>query len=130
MSRSNEKKSRQLGMPHGTASGKLRKQIMFHLMQKCGMDTCHQCGKKIESIDTLSIEHKTPWLDSEDPVGLFFDTDNIAFSHHHCNCASARQPQKGQVPKCGTLWAYKKGCRCDECRKANTNYLRQYRKNT
>jgi len=85
-----KKKYDQLGMSYGTAANKLRKMIMFELIQSQGTDVCHQCGKKIESVDVLSIEHMEPWLDSEDPVGKFFDLTNIAFSHLSCNSSSAR----------------------------------------
>ncbi len=116
MSKSNEKKSKQLGMPHGTASGKLRKQIMFSLIQVCGMDDCHQCGYKIESVETLSIDHKVPWLDSGDPVGLFFNLDNIAFSHINCNIRAGRRT----IKPCPSLAAYRRGCRCPECRELSS----------
>ena len=86
----NKKKSEQLGMSHGTAANRLRKMILFRMLQKTGEDVCFQCGEKIENLRDLSIEHKTPWLDSKDPVGLFFDLDNIAFSHLSCNCGAKR----------------------------------------
>ena len=44
--------------------------------------------------DNFSVEHVTPWLDSEDPVGLFFDLKNISFSHRNCNSSAARRPTK------------------------------------
>lgn len=85
------KKKEQLGMNPSTAAGRLRKNVLFSLVQRCGEDLCHQCGNKIETPEELSIEHKTPWLDSEDPVRLFFDLDNISFSHLSCNAAAARK---------------------------------------
>jgi len=84
----NQKKSEQLGMPFGTANARLRKQILFHLLQKLGEDVCFQCGEKIESVDDLSIEHKKAWLDES--VDLFWDLDNIAFSHLKCNISVRR----------------------------------------
>lgn len=89
--KSNDKKNEQLGMNCGTAFHRLRKAIMFDFIKKLKLDTCFQCGKKIESIKELSIEHKIPWLDSENPVDLFFDIENIAFSHLKCNTAAARK---------------------------------------
>lgn len=73
----------QLGMDYGTASHRLRKQIMFMMIQETGRDTCFKCGCLIECIDELSVEHKLPWLHI-DPK-LFWDLDNIAFSHLKCN---------------------------------------------
>ncbi|AEW47722.1 hypothetical protein BCU4_0216 [Bacillus phage BCU4] len=87
----NAKKSEQLGMSFSTAQNRLRKQLMFSLVQETGRDKCFQCGKVIEDADNLSIEHKEPWLDSKDPIGNFYALDNIAFSHTSCNYAAARK---------------------------------------
>ncbi len=86
----NEKKRAQLGMPQGTAGNRLRKNILFYLLQETDRDQCYQCEKRIETVEELSIEHKVPWLDSQDPVGLFFDLTNIAFSHLSCNSSKGR----------------------------------------
>ncbi len=121
MTNYNKKKSDQLGMPHGTASAKLRKTILFSLVVLLNMNVCYQCGKEIESEDELSIEHKVPWLDNDDPKATFFDLENIAFSHLRCNCAAARQPWKGKIfSKHGMLNRYDKGCRCELCKKAKS----------
>jgi hypothetical protein len=88
---SNALKSEQLGMSHSTAAHQLRKLLMFQLVQQSGRDLCFQCGEKIESAENMSIEHKKPWLHSEDPKAMFFDLDNIAFSHTKCNYGSARK---------------------------------------
>lgn len=85
-----KEKSEQLGMSYGKAGNILRKNIMFELAKRCNMDTCHRCGEKIEHIDQFSIEHKINWLHSDDPVGLFFGMDNIAFSHITCNFGARR----------------------------------------
>ncbi|HXQ38298.1 MAG TPA: hypothetical protein VN843_30130 [Anaerolineales bacterium] len=80
---SNEKKSVTLGMPHGTATNRLRKNILFHLLKKHGENYCFRCCESIERVDDLSIEHKQPWegISAE----LFWDLNNIAFSHLCCN---------------------------------------------
>lgn len=87
-----EKKQKQLGMPIGTASAKLRKSILFSLLRETKKNICYQCGKVIETEEELSIEHKIPYLDSDDPKRLFFDLNNIAFSHLKCNIRAARHP--------------------------------------
>lgn len=92
----NKKKTIQLGMPYGTASNKLKKNLMFFFAKKCGFDNCYQCGSKIESVDELSVEHKVPWLDSENPIDLFFDVENIAFSHLKCNIGAGRFTEHSQ----------------------------------
>jgi hypothetical protein len=120
----NEKKASQLGMPQGTASNRLRKNIIFMLLKMQNLNFCHQCGAEIESVDDLSIEHKIPWLDSEDLIKLFFDLDNIAFSHHSCNSAAARHREIKHPSRTSYL---KNRCRCQECIKANSDYKRSIR---
>jgi len=120
MGNNNAEKSRQLGMPFGTAGHRLRKQIIFHLMQECGLDQCHQCGEIIEDIDNLSIEHKKPWLHELNAAELFFDMNNIAFSHTKCNYSNQR-PRQNLIP-CSSMAAYYRGCRCDGCKEAKRQY--------
>lgn len=83
-----EKKKKQLGMNPSTASGRLVKDILWSFIVDTEREKCFHCGEPMTR-ETFSIEHKIPWLDSEDPIGLFFDLDNISFSHHSCNCAAA-----------------------------------------
>lgn len=64
---------------------------MFSLLRETGKNICYQCGEEIELIDQLSIEHKIPYLDSDDPKKLFFDLNNIGFSHLNCNIKASRQ---------------------------------------
>lgn len=91
---SKAKKCQQLGMDPGTVSNRLRKALLFDLVQALGRDTCFHCHLSIENVEEFSIEHKEPWLDSEDPTGLFFNLDNIAFSHLRCNVAASRSPHQ------------------------------------
>lgn len=105
MSNSTRKKSEQLGMPFGTAGGKLRKSILFSLLKESGKNVCYQCGNPIESEDELSIEHKIPWLDSDNPKELFFSLDNIAFSHLKCNCASRRNTEESKRVRAQRIWS-------------------------
>lgn len=83
-----------LGMPYGTANARLRKSVMFHLVQKLKMDACFRCGQQIRTVDELSLEHPEAWQSAEDPVKAFFDLENIAFSHHLCNIGAASKPNK------------------------------------
>jgi hypothetical protein len=89
MSKGNKRKDELLGEPHGTANGKLRKSIIFWLVQETGKDICHRCGEKIETIEELSIEHKDNWMSAENPIESFYDLGNIAFSHLGCNVGAA-----------------------------------------
>jgi hypothetical protein len=85
------RKSKQLGMSFSKASHILRKSVMFHLAQRCGLDFCFRCGKRIEHVDDFTLEHKQPWLYAYCPLELFFDIDNIAFSHRRCNSLHRRR---------------------------------------
>lgn len=103
---SNTKKAATLGMPHGTAASRLRKNILFHLLVKLSENVCFKCSKVIDEVDDLSIEHKLPWEGRS--AELFWDLDNIAFSHLRCN----RQHTNGSIvfrkngPD-GTSWCFR-----------------------
>lgn len=81
----NQKKDALLGEPHGTAANRLRKMLLFKYVVLAGHGNCHRCGRPIESVEKLSVEHKTAWQSAPDPRSVFFDIDDIAFSHLTCN---------------------------------------------
>ena len=87
-----DKRHLQLGMNPSSAAHCLRMDTLFRLVQETG-HVCFRCGGPLTR-DTFSLEHKRPWLDSEDPKGLFFDQSNIAFSHKSCNYGAAKRPNK------------------------------------
>jgi len=92
-----------LGMPVGTANNRLRKMILFDLLCRYGENKCYRCGKEIDKVDNLSIDHKRAWLNvSKD---LFWDLDNIAFSHTTCNFGASRHNKK--IGEVGTAWCYR-----------------------
>lgn len=88
------RKSKLLGMPFGTASGRLRKMLMFSLVQRLGIDICHQCKRLIETTEELSIEHESGWQLADDPVHAFFDLSQVSFSHLDCNIRAGARPTK------------------------------------
>ncbi len=90
-----KRKSDLLGMPHGTAAHRLRKLILFDLLKRHDEANCFKCGEIIQTADELSIEHKQPWENVD--ANLFWDLDNIAFSHMRCN-----RPDRPSGPKIGT----------------------------
>jgi len=94
MTTGNDNKRIALGMPIGTASNRLRKSILFSLICELKKNRCFQCSGEILSENDLSIEHKNPWLQADDPVKSFFDLGNIAFSHLNCNIAAGKRPHK------------------------------------
>ena len=104
-----KEKSRQLGMPHSTANYRLRKMILFSLLKEFHKNHCFRCGKVIKTIEELSIEHKVPWLHKENATELFFDLNNIAFSHLSCNCGASGDTRKIVSPE-GMSWC----CACKQ----------------
>lgn len=124
MSKIKKVKQKQLGMNPSTASGRLVKDILFYFIQQNGY-VCFQCNKSMSRKD-FSIEHKTPWLHSLDPVGLYFDLSNISFSHLKCNVNSAR-PKKRTV-KCPSYIKYRnRGCRCKGCTESQRKKVKKER---
>lgn len=83
-------KNAQLGMNSSTASNRLVKDILFSYVKD---QPCFHCGG-LMTRETFSIEHKEPWLYTDDPVKMFFDLENISFSHRVCNTSKARKPTK------------------------------------
>lgn len=103
---SNDVKSKQLGMPFGTAMGRLRPKILFNLLKKYGDNICYRCNKKINKSEDLSIDHKQPWLYyPENDNRRFWHMSNIAFSHRRCNILSKRSSIKlRKIGPTGTIW--------------------------
>lgn len=118
-------KSAQLGMPIGTASARLRKALLFDMTKQLKLNRCFRCGKQIRNINTFSIEHKISWQTSQNPVKMFFDLNNIAFSHFSCNCGHGKRQTPDNIH--GRHRMYSRGCRCSECKKAHAIHNRKYR---
>jgi len=85
-----QRKADQLGMSAGKARNILNNSILFDLVKECGDNICYRCGKSIDKVEDLTVDHKEPYLYSENSVDLFFNLDNIAFSHKVCNCKTSR----------------------------------------
>ena len=117
-----DKKKQQLGMNPSTASGRLVKDLLWNFVETTGQSACCKCGEPM-SRETFSIEHTTPWLDSDDPVGLYFDISNISYSHLRCNIETARRSKA----ECGSSRSYDNGCRCSLCKEAKAKkYANSY----
>lgn len=110
-------------MNPSTASNRLIKDILFNFISKDNIK-CFHCNEEMTRED-FSIEHKIPWLDSENPIDLYFNLDNISFSHISCN-VSRRRNIKRSHPSSSS---YNYGCRCNDCIKCNTDKVRKYRNN-
>lgn len=106
MNNSMKRKNDFLGVPYGTACNKLRKNLLFYLVCELGKDICFRCGNKINRPEDLSIDHIRDWLGNSRE--LFWDLNNITFSHLSCNSLSRRrfgpEPKKGPL---GTEYCYK-----------------------
>jgi len=100
----NRKATETLGMPQGTASGRLRKMLLFRQLKKHNENICVRCNKAIDAVEELSVEHIKPWEGIS--ADLFWDLDNVAFSHMRCNVRGkslAASPLRIAGPE-GTAW--------------------------
>lgn len=102
-----ERIAQQLGMSHGAAANKLRKNILFSFAKRLKEDICFKCKEQIVSVDDLSIEHKLPWENISS--SLFWDLDNITFSHLKCNRQHTynMNEDKKIVGPAGTSWCFR-----------------------
>lgn len=75
-------------------TSRLRKVLLFELARQLNMLSCYRCLKPIETVDLFSIDHRIDWEHSKSPKEIFFDVENIAFSHLSCNVGAARRPNK------------------------------------
>lgn len=121
------KKSKKLEEPFGTARSRLHKRILFELVQQSGRDNCFHCGEKIENFLQLSVEHKIPWFNSEEPKKNFHSLSNISFSHWLCNASRGSKVNDQNVVECErccgfrilgkrALYDIRRGVRANICR--------------
>ena len=71
-------------MNPSTARSRLIKSILWALIEGTDKSFCYRCGTTLTE-DSFSIEHKSSWMESENPIETYFDLGNIAFSHLGCN---------------------------------------------
>ncbi len=123
-----------LGESNSVVRNRLSRIIQFDMLQRFNLDTCYRCGRKIERVEELSVEHKQPWRSAADPKASFFDLDNVAWSHRRCNSRAANHEKthckRGHpFDKANTIIAPsgKRKCRlCDEdYRKRNHELIAQ-----
>ncbi len=91
-----DKKSKQLGMNYSTACYRLDRIVLFGLLKELGRLTCFRCGQLITTPQHLSMDHVMPWMGNAN--NLFWDLNNISWSHRGCNSAAAR-PAPGNIKK-------------------------------
>ena len=122
------KYSKELGIDAGTAHNRLVKDLLWKFIVQCETTKCFRCGLEM-CRETYSVEHKIPWRGTDNARGLFFDLDNVTFSHLKCNMAAARKPTKlTEIPH-GTISGYNHhNCRCDLCKIASRDKRRRSRK--
>jgi len=86
-----------LGISPSAATGRLRKAIILRLLQRLGEANCFRCSGKIDTPEDLTIDHKRNWLNAD--VALFWDLENIAFSHPRCNSKANGQSERTHCPR-------------------------------
>ena len=121
-----KKKKEQLGMHPSTAYARLRKMLLWKYILETNSNQCFQCGEYIKDIDRLSVEHKKPWLDSKTPIELFFDLENVAFSHLSCNIGS-RNRSKDTCPQ-GHVYSGVNNLGHRQCHKCQSLSRQEFRK--
>src|ERR1039458_3719146 len=95
-------------MPWGTAQNRLRQLWLYELASRCDMLTCYKCKQHIGAPNELSMEHKLPWY-NVDP-DLFWDLDNLAFSHRKCNIPHKFYGQRSSRRGPNDTWLCKGPC--------------------
>lgn len=90
-----------LGISYSTACNQLRKNLLFDLAGRLNLLVCYRCNESILAPRELSIDHKKAWLEFESS-DLFWDLDNLAFSHLSCNSGASRRTT-GFTGKVSTL---------------------------
>jgi len=96
-----------IGMSHASASRQLYRMILLKYLKKLGLNICFRCKKPIEDVETLSLDHKVDWMNHENAHALFWDINNIAFSHKKCNVRGIGDVVKNRPN--GMEWCY--GCK-------------------
>ena len=104
-------KHKQLGMNASTASAILLKDILFRYIEKDNIN-CFRCNSPMTR-ENFSVDHKEPWLHSDNPKDLFFNLSNVSFSHLKCNIAAGRKTKPKAT--CPSIARYRAKCRCEEC---------------
>lgn len=87
-----DKKKLKLGMNPSTARSRLIKDLLFNFVAQAGI-LCYRCNKELTK-ETFSIEHKEPWLNSDNPKEKYFDLNNISYSHQSCNSQASVDDRK------------------------------------
>ena len=88
-----------LGQNISTATHTLRINVMHSMADRLGLLECPKCDSRIESARDLSIDHIDPWRGVS--AELFWDLDNIQFTHKWCN--KTDRPGRKLGPD-GTAW--------------------------
>jgi hypothetical protein len=96
--------------------------LFFSLVKKLELDTCHRCNERITDYKQLSIDHIETWLNKSND--LFWDINNIAYSHLSCNSAKSASSTENPHP---SYVSYSGGCRCDACKACKKIYTRYWR---
>lgn len=96
---------------------------------------CKRCGSterlEVDHIDPSSKEHEvhSVWTwGAEIRERELAKCQVLCRKCHESKNASEGQARMGGPVKCGTYAAYIQGCRCEGCRKANTEYAKQRRR--
>lgn len=119
--RNSEKFKEQIGLSVSTARNRLIKLLVSKMLDERG-EVCFRCGKPLNG--DWTIDHVENWLDSDDPVALFFDVENVAYSHHACNSRHTRNYSGVEMTENERKRAWEKENRVYDPEKRRNQYLR------
>lgn len=91
-----------LGENTATATHRLKMDILYELAKELELVRCPKCSKNIDSARDISVDHIKPWRNVS--AELFWDLDNIMFTHKWCN--KVDRPRRRECPE-GTRWCHK-----------------------
>ncbi len=89
MSTARKKYEQQLGMDLGTAQHRLRKKVLFSLMEASYGTKCFRCRQEL-TVDDFTLDHRVAWRNSSEATDKFWDLGNIEWSHSVCNTQASR----------------------------------------
>lgn len=108
-------------VPH--ANRVLMKDLVFAYATRLDLNLCYRCNKRLTRED-FTIDHVKPWRNKPNSQELFFDVNNIRFSHHSCNSANTAIKKITH----GTQRMYNRHrCRCTSCKEAHRVFMQKRR---
>lgn len=111
----NLKNKEVLGTSMSNATMRLLRSLVFDYICRMHDNYCYRCKLPMTRQD-FSIEHIKEWRGAENGQELFFDIDNISYSHLKCNTEARRFRAWNKGIITHGISGYRLGCRCETCK--------------